>query len=562
MKKIYKFVLLALVFGSFTFQSCETTELELTNNPNNLTTGDPQFLLNYVQTRYRSAQSILSDRAAELTRIDNFFGENYLENLPDNTLNTPWRILYSDIIPDIEAIEAAATEENPLSHHLGMAKIMQAHLSMQLVDFLGDIINPDQAGNPTEFPSPELTNDGGLTNYNHSIALLDEAIALLNAGGSTANVQDLFYGNPDTGADSDASQWIRLANTLKMRAALTTGDMTTFNNIVSSGNFISSTEDDFEFRFGTQQTPINTMHPDYQTDYTPSGSAIYHSNWLMNQMLTNNDPRRRYYFYRQNDCTPGASCNTEGNSEKLSCSIQSVPAHIVGTPTEAFWCAVEDGYWGRLHRDAAGSPPDEFDKTAAGVYPAAGLFDDNAFGTSPRNLTLGAGGNGAGIEPIILASYVDFWRAEVALDQGDAVGAATYMGDGLAKSIDKVSGFIGLDSSADTSFEPSNDDINSYITAMTDALTSAGDTPDGWNILSEQYFVTLFGGGTDSYNFYRRTGYPTTVGQGVNDNANAGNFPRTFLYPGDEVSANPNVAQRTNLDTPTFWNTQPLPIAN
>lgn len=562
MKKIYKLVVLALVLGSFTFQSCETTELELTNDPNNLTTGDPQFLLNNIQSRYRTAQSILSDRAAELTRIDNFNGQNYLENLPDNRLNTPWRILYSDIIPDIASIEAAATEDNPLTHHLGVAKVLQAHLTMQLVDFLGDIIDPAQAGKPTEFPNPMLTTDGGLTNYNNSIALLDEAIVLLNAGGSTANVQDLYYGDPDTGGNSDAEQWTRLANTLKMRAALTTGDMTTFNNIVNSGDFISSTEDDFQFRYGTQQTPVNTMHPDYQTDYTPSGSAIYHSNWLMYQMLTSNDPRIRYYFYRQNDCTPGASCNTEGDASTISCSIQSTPAHIVGTSTEPFWCALENGYWGRLHREDGGAPPDEFLKTAAGVYPAAGLFDDDAFGVNPRNLTLGAGGNGAGIEPIILASYVDFWRAEVALDQGDAVGAATHMGNGLAKSIDKVSEFINLDSSADTNFEPSSADIDSYILSMTDALTAAGDTPNGWNILSEQYFVTLFGGATDSYNYYRRTGYPTTVGTGFSDDANAGNFPRTFLYPGDEVSANPNVTQRTNLDTPTFWNTQPLPIAN
>lgn len=562
MRKIFKLLLLALVFGSFTFQSCETTELELTNDPNNITSGDPQFLLNNIQRRYRTAQSILSDRAAELTRIDNFNGQNYLASLPDIRLNTPWSVLYSDIIPDVQAIEAAVNETTPLSHHLGMAKILQAHLTMQLVDFLGDIIVPEQAGKPNEFPNPMLTTDGGLTNYNHSIALLDEAIVLLNSGATTATVQDLFYGD-NQGNNSSAEKWIKLANTLKMRAALTTGDMTTFNNLVAAGNYITDTADDFQFRFGTQQTPVNTMHPDYQTDYTPSGSAIYHSNWLMYNMSTNNDPRIRYYFYRQNACTPGASCNPAGEASTLTCSTQPAPAHIQGTPTEAFWCALENGYWGRLHREDGGAPPDEFSKTAAGVYPAGGLFDDDAFGAEPRNLTLGAGGNGAGIEPIILASYVDFWRAEVALGQGNVSSAAQLMSNGLTKSIAKVSTFAALDANnPNLSFEPTAAAITSYINTMSSNLTAAGNTEAGWNILSEQYFVTLFGGGTDSYNYYRRTGYPTTVGTGFSNDASAGNFPRTFLYPSNEASSNPNVIQRTNLDTATFWNTQPLPSAN
>lgn len=558
MKKIYKYFLMALAFGSFTFYSCETTQLELVDNPNNLTSGDPQFLLNQIQTRYRVAQVLLNDEASDLTRIDYFFGDNYLENLPDNTLNTPWGILYSEIIPDIQAIEAQITEDESLAHQLGMAKIMQAHLTMQLVDFLGDLINPDQVANPIEFPNPELTNDGGLTNYNNSLALLDEAIALLNQGADTSNVQDLYYGNPvaGDGSESNASQWIRLANTLKMRAALTTGDLTTFNSIVASGNFINDSADDFQFRFGNQLTPVNTQHQDYQNDYTPSGANIYQSNRLMYQMQQTNDPRMRYYFYRQDDCTPGASCLPAGDGVDLSCSIQLTPAHIAGTPTENWWCFLEDGYWGRFHGDPAGTPPDALKRTAVGVYPAGGLFDSNTF----ENVDLGKGGNGAGIEPIILASYVDFWRAEVALTQGNANAAADLVEAGLMKSIAKVQGFITLDAGADTSFEPTAGAISSFIADRKDEVLNGATSDDQWNALAEQYFATLYGGGADSYNFYRRTGYPTTVG--LNFGTTPGNFPRTFLYPATEASANPNVIQRTNLDTPNFWNTQPLPIAN
>jgi len=254
----------------FIFQSCETTELEQIDNPNNLTVGDAQFLLNNIQSSYRAAQVIMNDRGSELARIDYFFGGNYLENLPATRLNFPWSTLYSTIVTDIQAIELAKTEDNTLAHHLGMAKTLQAHLMMQLVDFLGDIVpmkdadGNDVAGNPALYPEPPLTTDNGQQVYNEAIGLLNDAIVLLNEGSSTDNVQDLYYGDRDTGEESDASKWVKLANTLKMRAAITTGDLGTFNTISSNpDNYISSSDDDFYFSFGKLLAPVNTQHQDY-----------------------------------------------------------------------------------------------------------------------------------------------------------------------------------------------------------------------------------------------------------------------------------------------------------
>ncbi len=555
MKNINKIFLVAVaLIGTLLYQSCETLELEQLNNPNNLTTGDATFLLNRIQTDYRSSQANLNDRGSELVRIDHMGGDNYFSNYGSGTFNGVWNDLYSDIIPDIQAIEAAATDDNSLRHHLGMAKIMQAHLTMQLVDFLGDITPLREAGNPTEFPLPTPTTDGGAEIYGEALALLNEAIMDLNSGASNASVQDLFYGD-GSGADSDAAQWIKVANTLKMRAAITTGDYGTFTSIVNGGNYISSTADDFEFAYGTSLGIPNTQHPDYQNDYTSAGANIYQGMWLMDHMSRTNDPRQRYYYTRQNDCTPGATCNPVGNGETLVCSTQNPPPHLVGTPSEFLWCSLENGYWGRMHGNPEGIPPDNFTRTAVGVYPAAGMFDDDTF----RNVNLGNGGNGAGIEPIILASYVDFWRAEVALAQGQAGNAETHMENGLTKSIAKVQGFVSLDGAADTSFEPSSADVTTFINDMTGAFNAAsGD--DRWNILAEQYWITLFGGGADGHNFYRRTRFPTTVA--INIDPNPGNYIRTFLYPSNEVGSNPNYTQRLNNDDAVFWNTQPLPSAN
>jgi hypothetical protein len=73
------------------------------------------------------------------------------------------------------------------------------------------------------------------------------------------------------------------------------------------------------------------------------------------------------------------------------------------------------------------------------------------------------------------------------------------------------------------------------------------------DILGEQYFVTLYGGAADAVNFIRRTGYPQTLTRSLEPASGMGTFPRTILYPNSEIVANPNLLQRTDLNTLVFW---------
>jgi hypothetical protein len=70
------------------------------------------------------------------------------------------------------------------------------------------------------------------------------------------------------------------------------------------------------------------------------------------------------------------------------------------------YCRIDSdqGYWGRDHGNDEGIPNDRQKRTAVGVYPAGGKFDDNTF-RAINGLTLELQ---AGITPIVLASTVDF----------------------------------------------------------------------------------------------------------------------------------------------------------
>ncbi|SFR64415.1 SusD/RagB family nutrient-binding outer membrane lipoprotein [Maribacter stanieri] len=558
MKKIIKYITVVFTAGVL-LNSCETTDLDLRTSPNDLAAdqADPNLLLNSIQLAYVANMYEINDIGSELTRIDYMNGRNYFNTYPGDTFDDIWERLYSStdgnndvftntvdlgIFPNVENLKTIDAEsDTDFSFHIAVGQTLKAHMLLLVTDYLGKA-TLSQAGNPAEFPAPLL--DDGQDVYAGALALLTEAEALFAADPALQGGVDFFYGG-------DTENWIKLINTIRLKAAVTTGDTSTFNSIIAGGDYIAETADDFQWQYGTRELQPDTRHPDYNDDYTSSGANLYQNNWLMNNMLVKNDPRIRYYFYRQESETPGAQ-DVPPNEELLACSLAIPPAHYEGF----VYCSVDNGYWGRSHGNNEGGPPDGFQKTAAGVYPAGGRFDDSSFDV----VGLGLGGGGGGIEPIILASYVDFWQAEVATS---AAVKATFLEAGMTKSIAKVQSFGSLDSGADLSVAPSDEDVTTYIEGIVaDFEAASGD--DQTNILSEQYWIALYGGGVEAYNYYRRTGFPTTLAP--NWELNPGSFPRSFLYPQTEVITNSNVSQKSDLSTQVFWDTNPagpaFPSAN
>ncbi len=592
MKNKYKYLLLAIIASTTFYYSCETLELEMLVDPNALSDNqaNPDLLLNAIQLNYLSAITSLNNNSENLSRLGQFRGATYFDGLGSGTLNGAWENLYSGIIPDIANLQALHDNPNierDLSFHLGIAKTMQAHLMMLLVDFLGDIVY-SQANNPTEFPLPELDDDEDV--YNAAFELLGEAKENLNdALAETA--ADFYY-------DGDTIKWIKFANTLKMRFNLTVGN---YSEVISATNVLDNNDDDLAFKYGTNAFSPDTRHPDYAADYTPSGAGNYRSNWLMDLMVgefgdlsDDTDPRRRYYFYRQKWRAPVNyaifedvlgligpvyQAGTVYISYDDSDNCYGLPAHLEFTPDENTWCFLHLGYWGRMHGNGGGIPPDNFNRTAIGVYPAAGSFDatPDAFpyvGDFPdigQQVSLGSGGAGAGIEPIMLASFVDFMKAEANLHLGNTGLAATHFEAGITKSIDKVMGFGALDAGTDMSQAPNATTVSDFIadrvTEFNAASMSSGVDGFGFpiekdkmDLLGEQYFIAMYGGGADAFNFIRRTGYPRALQRHMAEFT--GPFPRTFLYPSSEASPNPNIIQRTDNNTLVFWDNGILNPAN
>lgn len=552
---------------------CESTELDIIQDPNSLAPNQANvdFFLNSIQEdfvrqlegdadfdsndNWQSGGSTLGDglsvHGAELTRLtamSNVNSQNYSSVYQDSDFDDEWTNAFTGIIKDIRLMTPLA-EEAGLSRHIGISQFIEAYVIVSMVDFFGDIPYSEGFQGEDGILNPKV--DSGESIYDAALNLLNQSIVNFGNQASANPANEFFYNN-------DYSKWIKAANTLKMRIYLQrrlvdTNAQASFDAIVNSGNYITSPDEDFQYNWpGTNASNPDTRHPRYGLNYTAAGVGDFQSNWLMNLMQTTDDPRLRYYFYRQTNAVPGQEIPP--NQQTIRCSTQTPPQHYIdGGYT---FCSLPNGYWGRDHGQNDGRDPDNFFVTAWGVYPAGGRFDDDRF----EGVSIVTGGQGAGITSFLTDAWVDFMKAEMAMANGNVAGAKAAMLSGVAKSITKVQSFGTLDPDADLSFAPDAADVTSYINSVSAAWDGSA-VQGQWNILGEQFFIAVFGNGVESYNFYRRTGYPTTLQP--NRSPSPGVFPRSMYYPSNVVTTNSNISQKPDQAQPVFWDTNTtVPIAN
>ena len=543
----------------FSVTSCDMFDLDINIDPNNPSKAAPELLLTSAQVNaiFAFAGGMNNNAAGfvgQTTSSDDFFFNN-------QSYNGTWNFLYTTPLKDLdELITASSIDVNgdgkaDSPHYLGVSQVLKSYYFSIMVDFWGDVPYSEAfKGNATPQIKTSVYDDDAVI-YADCIKLLDDAIANFALPSAVTIKGDLYY-------SGNITRWRKAATTLKLKLLLQTRLVNPtaaadIQAVINSGNLITAAVDNFAFNFSKSINP-DFRHPWHSAGYSGADYGFdYLGHQFMLELITNNDPRLPFYIKRQTKtilnpidpsqkqtipCSQRSDC-TYGYFPTSKFVSQKVYAKDPGalTTTEAEYLA---GFFGRDRADPSGVPNDTGFRTAIGVYPAGGLYDDAPEGAINNK------GTGNGIFPIATTWMVKFWEIEAMLTLGITVPGETVV-TLLTKAMNEQftivnamgvvndPGTVAITAAAQTTY------VNAQIAKYNSATNKLG------TVLKQAWF-TNWGNGLELYNTFRRTGYPNDLQLPLQL---PGNFALRVPYAQDELNLNPNtpVKPYDKPEAALFW---------
>lgn len=462
-------------------------------------------------------------------------------------MTTYWSDLYATVIPTLDILINDGEESDNLIYS-GIGKVLKAYVFGHIVDLWGDVPYSD-----ANVPGiSNTTFDNGETIYAELFNLIDAGLADLN----NADAENLLVpGSDDLIYGGDVATWVKAANTIKLKLYLNVRLTSMYNKTAvdalvadPAANLIGPGED-LWVPFGTTEAPDN-RNPAFTGEYSGAQISNYISPWFYEILMgenddiytANKDPRIPYYIATQ----LGAGEAPENDPEYMNGSFVSIYFGSTGP-----------------NRDHGGR------NTFAmmGLYPCGGAFDDADLDKSG---SLGKG-DGSGAAPYKMITYADvlFMRAELAQEgqSADATPVRDLLEMGMYAAFDQVdmiSGMAALGSPPDL-LGSGADTV--YVTNVLADFDAGNDDRKLENIMTQKW-IAAFGSAVESYNDYRRTGYPVmfdplTMGD-VADGGPDGTGPvavtsgrpyaLSLPWSNDELSLNSSAPdQKTPGTSKVFW---------
>lgn len=459
-------------------------------------------------------------------------------------ITTYWSDLYVGPMQELETLITLSEESDNLVY-AGIGKVLKVYLYSQMVDLWGDI--PYSEANVVDNFNPVYDDQKSI--YTSLFTILEDAIDDLE-NETSANV--LMPGGDDLVYNGNVTKWIKAAKSLQLKlynqVQLTDLYNQTKVNELLADNLVGP-NDNFMIPFGPSVAPDN-RNPAFVGEYAGGQISNYISPWFFeilkgeNQQIFNGieDPRIPYYFAEQlDDDNP----DTETKPEYRNGNFVSIYFGSVGP-----------------HRDGAGRKT----FTMMGLYPVGGAFNNDP--TLDRSAALGIS-SGTGAAPFRMITYADilYIKAELAA-KGKYAGAdaRALLEDAMVASFDLVD-LVTEQAGADAPALSGTEEVDEYIAKVLNEYDGGSDAKK-FQIIMTQKWISLFGTPIETYNDYRRTGYPiifdpvtmASVADGGPDGSgpvpvqSSRGYALSYPYSADELSLNNNApAQKTITQYKIFW---------
>lgn len=336
MKNISK--ILTIIFSIGVFTSCDG-DLDVNTDPNTPGSITPALAI------ASSEASIIAMTGGEFANLGGFYAQYYTQapsagqydlldqyNLPTSFGNRAWDELYSGGLNDLKYVLTEASKDGNTGQFL-IATLLQSYTFQVLVDVFGDVPYTEALGgvaniNPKPTPGDEI--------YKDLLVKIDAALAAYNSNPvlSGFGTQDVIYGG-------DMTNWVKFANTLKLKIYLRMAytplaNPSAVQALLAQNNFI--TVDAGFSKFGTE---LSQRNPFYEVNLSssPGLGDINHiaSNTLLQFYQLNNDPRRNAVYRISAPPSPGVPAYLgldQGNGENLTNTAVSYarPNIVAQTP--------------------------------------------------------------------------------------------------------------------------------------------------------------------------------------------------------------------------------------
>ena len=495
----------------------------------------------------------------------------YRYNITGADQNNVWASIFATTLSDLELI---IKQGNASPFYTGVAKILKAYEYSLIVDVWGKApyTEAQQLTNNTQ---PHYDDDAAI--YPKIIQLLTEAISDLNATSSvlTPGNNSVIFTNGGNFTTAKA-QWIKLANTLKLRLFLhyskkdpgfSDAQITALVNTAGI-TFLTSNADNFSMPFydvANQRSPISAFE-------VSRPNNLFVDRFMAEKMNAKLDPRRPFYFaIFPFDFTPFSRTtsvavssgtiipltSTSGITVGMTVTGSGIPPFtIVKTVTAASVTVNDDetpGFiLGAIPLGASINFIPYYRGGSAGKPPIAANNNYSRIHTFLRGTVTGGANAPAGsgypgpVQPftytgaapqrmLTFAEY-NFIRAEAAL-RGAPGSAQAFFTAGITASMQEA----GVAATA----------ISNYLTSY-GSLT--GTIAQQIQQVVEEKYIALFGVSVEPWTDYRRTGYPS-LSIPVNAINGVTSVPRTLFYPQSEIDLNPNCPgqKAASLQDRVFW---------
>lgn len=505
----------------FAVSSCND-QLDINDNPNSPIAADVELVLPQAIVATAAVTNQFNTYGAHfggyMANAGGFsgFGNLLNYNLTPQDWNNMWVTSYQDPLADLKYILDQTEEDEKYAYYNAVSRILMVYNYQRLVDAFGDIPYSEALRAEEGITNPKY--DDAATIYRDLFAELNTAISTIQGSSGAARLRkanDPLFGpiasvTSERESDEQMADWLKFANTLKLRILMRLSEKSEFASFVQEGfaaldiNGIGFLADDAIVNPGYEQ---NRPNPSWNSwGKSIDGGALQNSSRLPTTYV--------FGFYS------GAKLSDPARGRAIFVNYPTTPTNQLGNEDDAPTIVAATVTW--ASNDAATS--------------GLGVLKGPAMG-----------------QVLMLRAEAMFLVAEAQL-RGFITGPVEGRDDegNFYEGIKASFAYLYKDASESLKGDP-DDLLDDYIGLNDESplvVYSLATTPEKKKeaIITQKYIAVNMINSDEGWNEYRRTGYPATVPGGApaldiasnksNVTNRADRLPTRVLYPSTEQSFN------------------------